>query len=99
MVPGYPLVKQYKNGMAPVSLQRHVGVRHGKAWPVKHKLLEAMAQPQARLPPEGVAFADEAAPSPSLDELWRRSSHAAGPGIFSSFRRSFSKVHQPKYEQ
>jgi len=54
------LITQNKNNLSALSLKRHLGVAYATAWRVKHKLLEAMRQREARRLLEGVVFADDA---------------------------------------
>ncbi len=42
------LVTQNKNNLSTLSLKRYLGVAYSTAWRVKHKLLEAMRQREAR---------------------------------------------------
>ncbi len=54
------LVTQNKNNLSALSLKRYLGVAYSTAWRVKHKLLEAMRQREARRLLHGVVFADDA---------------------------------------
>lgn len=54
------LVTQNKNNISALSLKRHLGVSYSTAWRVKHKLLEAMRQREARRLLQGVVVADDA---------------------------------------
>jgi transposase-like protein len=54
------LITQNKNNLSALSLKRHLGAAYATAWRIKHKLLEAMRQREARRLLEGVVFADDA---------------------------------------
>jgi len=53
------LISQSKNGMAALALKRHIGVSYKTAWSMKHKLMQAMSEKDAKRRLAGLVTADD----------------------------------------
>lgn len=61
MVPGHvPLLTQHKSGLSALALKRQLGVSYQTAWLLKHKLMQAMSQRDARYRLSGRVEIDDA---------------------------------------
>lgn len=54
------LISQAKTGLSALALKRHLGVSYPTAWLIHHKLMQAMAQREARYVLEGQVQVDDA---------------------------------------
>ena len=54
------LISQNKNGLAALSLKRHIGVTYKTAWSIKHKLMQAMSERDAKYKLSGLITVDDA---------------------------------------
>lgn len=53
------LISQNKNGQSALGLKRHLGVTYETAWRIKHKLMQAMAEKDAKRKLAGLITADD----------------------------------------
>ncbi len=53
------LISQSKNGLSVLSLKRHLGVSYNAAWRTKHKLMQAMAEQDAKRKLAGLITIDD----------------------------------------
>jgi len=54
------LTSQNKNGIAALALKRHIGVSYKTAWKIKHKLMQAMAEQDAKRRLSGLITLEDA---------------------------------------
>lgn len=60
MVPGHYLLTQHKSSISALAMKRHLGVSYKTAWLLKHKLMQTMAQRDARYRLHGRVEIDDA---------------------------------------